>query len=187
VPEQVTHLREWKAALDQSRGVLVPQIVPVQVDDLVSEQPVVLRVASDSHELALRAATFLAAAMNGGLLNRPPTSLDVPCPACGFFTLVEQQYGSYDICAVCGSEDDCIQLANPTSGGGANRESLAEAQRVAIQKIPPDTTEYKSFRRSQQWRPLSQAEIEDANLKRSKEHWHTHGIVEPADAYWNRS
>ncbi len=32
MPEQVAHLREWDAALDQPGGVLVPQVVPVQID-----------------------------------------------------------------------------------------------------------------------------------------------------------
>ena len=30
--EQVADLGEWNAALDQPGGVLVPQVVPVQVD-----------------------------------------------------------------------------------------------------------------------------------------------------------
>jgi len=32
VPEQVADLSEWDAALDQPGGVLVSQVVPVQVD-----------------------------------------------------------------------------------------------------------------------------------------------------------
>jgi cysteine-rich CPCC protein len=52
---------------------------------------------------------------------------DVTCPACGFAALADG-YGSYEICEVCGWEDDGVQLANPTSGGGANQRSLADTQ-----------------------------------------------------------
>jgi len=51
-------------------------------------------------------------------LGRPTE--DVTCPACGFQVLAEG-YGSYEICEICGWEDDSVQLANPTSGGGANK------------------------------------------------------------------
>ena len=56
---------------------------------------------------------------------------ELPCPACGFLTL-GGTYGSYVICPVCGWEDDQLQLANPASGGGANSESLVEAQADAL-------------------------------------------------------
>ncbi len=35
------------------------------------------------------------------------------CPACGFKTLEGDWFGTYDICGVCGWEDDHVQLANP--------------------------------------------------------------------------
>lgn len=37
--------------------------------------------------------------------------------------------GSYDVCAVCGWEDDIVGLRWPDLDGGANRLSLIEAQR----------------------------------------------------------
>ncbi|TET06844.1 hydrolase [Candidatus Dependentiae bacterium] len=49
------------------------------------------------------------------------------CPCCGYFTL-EDEPGHFDICAVCGWEDDSIQSFNPDVAGGANRMSLNEAR-----------------------------------------------------------
>jgi hypothetical protein len=48
------------------------------------------------------------------------------CPVCGQDEFSQQ--GSYEICDVCGWEDDPVQLANPNYQGGANRESLNQAR-----------------------------------------------------------
>ncbi|WP_151638232.1 CPCC family cysteine-rich protein [Noviherbaspirillum aerium] len=45
-----------------------------------------------------------------------------PCPCCGESTIDEP--GSYEICDVCGWEDDPIQSSDPYLAGGANQESL---------------------------------------------------------------
>lgn len=108
---------------------------------------------------------------------------DVPCPCCGFFTL-EQEYGSFDLCPVCDWEDDGVQLANPTSGGGANSYSLAEAQERLLAKYPISVEVAKGFRRGSKWRPLSTAEIEVANARKAAKHWHTHAVLAEAEAYW---
>ncbi len=50
----------------------------------------------------------------------------LPCPCCGSLTIGE--HGQYEICDVCGWEDDPTQSANPEKGGGANQESLRVAQ-----------------------------------------------------------
>jgi hypothetical protein len=51
-----------------------------------------------------------------------------PCPVCGYLTFAEPP-GSYDNCAVCGWEDDALQLEFATTlAGGANRLTLADAQ-----------------------------------------------------------
>ena len=53
----------------------------------------------------------------------------VPCPVCGALEFVKQDFpGSYDICSICGWEDDAIQFANPHDTTGANRVSLAQAK-----------------------------------------------------------
>lgn len=63
--------------------------------------------------------------------------------------------GSFEICDVCGWEDDHVQLAHPLMGGGANRESLVEAQTAAVQRFPLDVTSASGIARDPQWRPVS--------------------------------
>ncbi len=109
--------------------------------------------------------------------------LDIPCPCCGFLTL-EDQYGSFAICDVCGWEDDGVQLANPTSEGGANKRSLAQAQLVALAKYPIDVEFAEGHRRSSKWRPLAPKEVDEANRRRGAEHWHSRAICAESEAYW---
>lgn len=49
-----------------------------------------------------------------------------PCPCCGQLTLDE--IGAFEICKVCGWEDDPIQSSDADYAGGANKESLNEAR-----------------------------------------------------------
>jgi hypothetical protein len=49
-----------------------------------------------------------------------------PCPACRYVTLSEPPPGTYEICAICGWEDDLVQFEDPDYRGGANRPSLDE-------------------------------------------------------------
>lgn len=51
-----------------------------------------------------------------------------PCPCCGHLTLASGP-GDYELCPVCGWEDDDGQLRYPMSPDGANGVSLVEAQR----------------------------------------------------------
>jgi cysteine-rich CPCC protein len=70
-----------------------------------------------------------------------------PCPCCGFLTLDEKAPGTYDICSLCGWEDDRVQFDNPLYRGGANHESLVEcrlaffsspeASRLVKEKVGP--------------------------------------------------
>ena len=109
----------------------------------------------------------------------------VTCPACGFKTLSDG-YGSYEICVICDWEDDGVQLANPTSGGGANRGSLAEAQAAIIERLPLERKTHLEHHRDPHWRPLNAAELADANARRNIKHWHSTGVTEREDAYWLR-
>lgn len=78
------------------------------------------------------------------------------CPACGFLTM-EEPPGSFDICAVCGWEDDPAQCADPQMGGGANVASLLEAQAEAQRQFPLGSA--TEFERDPSWRPLPQEEL----------------------------
>ncbi len=109
----------------------------------------------------------------------------IPCPCCGFLTL-EGEYGSYVLCDICDWEDDGAQLANPTSGGGANGKSLVEAQSLAIAAHPLGIELAKGFRRGRHWRPLAPMEIERANSRRAESHWHSKAVLAESEAYWWR-
>lgn len=52
-----------------------------------------------------------------------------------------------------------VQLANPASEGGANRESLINAQAAALDRFPLGVTEKNGFTRSPSWHPLNSDEI----------------------------
>ena len=50
------------------------------------------------------------------------------CPCCGYLTIDEEPPGTFEICPVCGWEDDDVQFRNPSYRGGANAVSLEEAR-----------------------------------------------------------
>lgn len=51
-----------------------------------------------------------------------------PCPCCKKRTLKEQPPGTFEICKVCGWEDDDVQYKDPDFAGGANELSLKQAR-----------------------------------------------------------
>lgn len=51
------------------------------------------------------------------------------CPCCGYLTFDEEPPGTFEICPVCGWEDDEVQFRDQTYNGGANMVSLEEARR----------------------------------------------------------
>jgi hypothetical protein len=81
-----------------------------------------------------------------------------PCPSCGFDVFSEPP-GSYEICELCGWEDDHVQLRFPAMAGGANKSSLAQHQLQALAAYPINVSLAKGFRRSNEWRPLLECEI----------------------------
>lgn len=50
-----------------------------------------------------------------------------PCSCCGFLTREEDRLGTYDVCPVCGWEDDYSQVLDPHYSEGANGVSLNDA------------------------------------------------------------
>ena len=55
-----------------------------------------------------------------------------PCPCCGSFVIEEP--GCYEICDICGWEDDPVQSRNEFYIGGANGISLKEAKNIWAKK-----------------------------------------------------
>lgn len=93
-----------------------------------------------------------------------------PCPSCGFLVFSEPP-GNFEICKICGWEDDRVQLGDPMYAGGANEDSLATSQGKILKSLPAEIVEHDGFRRDPQWRPLREEDLR----KRSDE--------EP-DYYW---
>jgi len=52
----------------------------------------------------------------------------IKCPVCGKYEFEEEN--DFDICEVCGWENDGLQMDNPDYKGGANKESLNEARKI---------------------------------------------------------
>jgi hypothetical protein len=50
------------------------------------------------------------------------------CPCCEYRTISKS--GGYEICIICGWEDDPVQSDNPNFSGGANKISLNEAKKA---------------------------------------------------------
>lgn len=55
-----------------------------------------------------------------------------PCPCCN--SLVLSEVGAYEICDVCGWEDDPVQSEDPSYAGGANKTSLDECRKIHLKR-----------------------------------------------------
>ena len=88
------------------------------------------------------------------------------CPCCGYKTLGEKPPGTYEICELCGWEDDAVQFDDPDYEGGANSESLREAQHVFLTETKnKDYSE--EYEKDKEWKILSPA-TEASRLKNVK-------------------
>ena len=66
----------------------------------------------------------------------------------------EKPPGTYDICDLCGWEDDAVQFAEPDYEGGANGESLREAQHRFL--LESTNRNYSSeLEKDESWKILS--------------------------------
>ncbi len=54
------------------------------------------------------------------------------CPCCGRYLFEEK--GKYEICPVCGWEDDPIQRREPDYKGGANAEGLRRSREIYLER-----------------------------------------------------
>src|SRR4051812_13425965 len=76
-----------------------------------------------------------------------------PCPCCGYLVFGEAP-GSYDICPLCGWEDDLSQLRFPTMGGA--NEPLIDSQDAWVDASGTDLRG-REYRRDPEWRPIDPA------------------------------
>jgi len=113
-------------------------------------------------------------------------TLGLACPACGFLTVLDSSYGSYNICKVCDWEDDGVELAIPECGGGEHRESLIEAQIAALARFPLNVSDTEGVHRSRSWRPLNSEEIASAVTQREMKYWMNSAVVTPHGCYWTK-
>lgn len=60
------------------------------------------------------------------------SELERRCACCGEYVL--PPHAVYEICPVCGWEDDDVQNDDPTFAGGANSMSLEQARKAYIEK-----------------------------------------------------
>ena len=108
-----------------------------------------------------------------------------PCPSCGFEVFSEPP-GSYEICELCGWEDDHVQLRFPAMAGGANKSSLATHQLQALAAYPTTVSLAKGFRRSKEWRPLLASEVVSPQPPTSGEEYFNAAADEAQQYYWLR-
>ena len=74
------------------------------------------------------------------------------CPCCGALSFTGPP-GSFALCNVCDWEDDPIQLLDPAYRGGANLESLIQAQARFASR--PNATVTTKQRHDPTWRPAT--------------------------------
>ena len=53
---------------------------------------------------------------------------EIKCPVCGQYSF--EEWGDFDICDVCGWENDPLQHTKPEYRAGANKMSLIEARKA---------------------------------------------------------
>lgn len=119
-----------------------------------------MELAADPAEFVQRRTEELAKRTQSG-------ELLFACPACGFKTL-EETCG-YDICQICGWEDDPSALWNPEEVSGPNNETLVNWQRRVLEGLPPEVTEVKQIVRDPAWRPITEKDLHFAPEWRKQE------------------
>lgn len=117
-----------------------------------------------------------------------PTEAVYPCPCCGWIVF-EEEPGSYDICPVCGWEDDLSQLRFPEMGGA--NIPLVEAQPLVgtgpewEQEGP--SPESLGYLREPGWRPLDRAHDLFERPLQGKDYGSSYFDDRTAYYYWRAS
>jgi hypothetical protein len=106
-----------------------------------------------------------------------------PCPSCGFLIFSEAP-GSYEMCSICGWEDDPVQLTSPGMKGGANGGSLKEYQDDILKEIPLDILEYEGSKRAKNWRPLKDEEVINSDNGEGINYFHASLNTDTPKYYW---
>jgi hypothetical protein len=100
---------------------------------------------------------------------------------------MDEPTGSYNICELCDWEDDPVQLAHPRLRGGANRESLVEAQAVALDRFPIEVEMAEGLRRDRTWRPLREDEqLSPTEPPRSSVEYFHASLEGAVSYYWKK-
>lgn len=122
----------------------------------------------------------------GGYVFKP---MSYPWPCCGF-RVFDEPRGSFDICPICGWEDDPLQGANPCTGRSATSEPLVQAQ-DNFQFTPDadlDECAESGFRRDLQWRRLNMNERQIFNGESSRvAEFPNSRVATIEEYYWNRN
>lgn len=113
------------------------------------------------------------------------------CPICGHLAFNEPP-GSYDICLVCGWEDDLSQLRFPETSG-ANGDSLIEAQKMFLKRGYYKRSLGKMFSKEgaspsevdPKWRPLAE-EDQYEKIEIGKDYGDTYPEDLTQLYYWNK-
>jgi len=95
--------------------------------------------------------------------------------------------GSYDICELCGWEDDHVQLTHPNMGGGANKSSLAAHQQRALQTYPLGVNVVGGHTRSSEWRPLRPSEVQSRSAPADGKAYFEAAADHAPQYYWLRN
>lgn len=82
----------------------------------------------------------------------PEAHNNSPCPVCGYLVFSGPP-GTYEMCEVCGWEDDPIQVRHPRMRGGANGGSIWDYQQDLAEELPGI-----DMPRDLHWRPLREDE-----------------------------
>lgn len=113
----------------------------------------------------------------------------IPCPSCGFIVFPGPA-GSFDVCPVCGWEDDESMLGNPCVPPTEESLCLSAWQAQTLRRFPRWMSEYHGYRRDPCWRPLTHAEIlyyatRAAAIDGGEDL--DESVFYMEDAYWNKS